>query len=378
MSLAENNQVLHQPQQTGFGFATTATNGPQVTIYPPPEHCTGAHHEYIVQADNTDYQFQQVPDHYGSQEPVPAADSCSASYIAGFDRLTATVNYVDPERIGHHEQLSAIRSVQNGLSVTQTTNENWHNQETPIKFTPPVAARLDLCGNEAINETETQSNNELVWHNCEPHDQMRQCPSRSISRGSGSGTGKAPPEKIIQRVKANKKERRRTQSINQAFNELRHHIPDVPRDTKLSKIKTLRLAISYISHLSTSLEADPNNLNSNQHSNKTTTDNLLNIRTGKGSSGPQLVELVSATDKHSRPESELHTNQTQYLKCYLNDGVSKLVAQSQPRTSKDRKHRTGWPEIVWKLSPGDIVGISNSNGGQKQRLTEMTAKAKNK
>ncbi|KAA0184340.1 hypothetical protein HAZT_HAZT002872 [Hyalella azteca] len=44
---------------------------------------------------------------------------------------------------------------------------------------------------------------------------------------------------VKRRSSANKKERRRTQSINNAFAELRDCIPNVPPDTKLSKIKTL-------------------------------------------------------------------------------------------------------------------------------------------
>lgn len=44
-------------------------------------------------------------------------------------------------------------------------------------------------------------------------------------------------------------------SINNAFSELRDCIPNVPADTKLSKIKTLRLATSYISYLMAVLEA---------------------------------------------------------------------------------------------------------------------------
>lgn len=51
-----------------------------------------------------------------------------------------------------------------------------------------------------------------------------------------------------------KKERRRTQNINAAFEDLRKHIPNVPSDTKLSKIKTLKLAMSYIHHLENQLE----------------------------------------------------------------------------------------------------------------------------
>ena len=47
----------------------------------------------------------------------------------------------------------------------------------------------------------------------------------------------------------NRKERRRTLSINSAFANLRGCIPNVPSDTKLSKIKTLRLATSYIAYL---------------------------------------------------------------------------------------------------------------------------------
>ncbi|GIX95674.1 heart- and neural crest derivatives-expressed protein 2 [Caerostris extrusa] len=61
------------------------------------------------------------------------------------------------------------------------------------------------------------------------------------------------------RVTANRKERRRTLSINNAFAELRECIPNVPSDTKLSKIKTLRLATSYIAYLMDLLaQEDPN------------------------------------------------------------------------------------------------------------------------
>ncbi|EDS33665.1 conserved hypothetical protein [Culex quinquefasciatus] len=65
-----------------------------------------------------------------------------------------------------------------------------------------------------------------------------------------SGSGGQPVVRVVKRRNtANKKERRRTQSINSAYTSLRDRIPNVPNDTKLSKIKTLRLAISYIAHL---------------------------------------------------------------------------------------------------------------------------------
>ncbi|CAG2123423.1 unnamed protein product, partial [Medioppia subpectinata] len=51
-----------------------------------------------------------------------------------------------------------------------------------------------------------------------------------------------------QRVLANVRERQRTQSLNQAFTQLRKIIPTLPSD-KLSKIQTLKLASRYIQFL---------------------------------------------------------------------------------------------------------------------------------
>lgn len=52
----------------------------------------------------------------------------------------------------------------------------------------------------------------------------------------------------VKRV-ANERERTRTASVNDAFIMLRSLIPTEPINRKLSKIETLRLASSYISHL---------------------------------------------------------------------------------------------------------------------------------
>lgn len=54
-----------------------------------------------------------------------------------------------------------------------------------------------------------------------------------------------PPPKRV----ANQRERTRTASVNDAFVMLRQLIPTEPINRKLSKIETLRLASSYISHL---------------------------------------------------------------------------------------------------------------------------------
>lgn len=80
--------------------------------------------------------------------------------------------------------------------------------------------------------------------------------NRSESDGStdqGYGCCGTPGESgvvvVRQRNAANARERHRTQSVNTAFTALRTLIPTEPVDRKLSKIETLRLASSYISHL---------------------------------------------------------------------------------------------------------------------------------
>ncbi|KAM9334435.1 transcription factor 15 [Symphorus nematophorus] len=73
---------------------------------------------------------------------------------------------------------------------------------------------------------------------------------RSSGAGGGRGGGDARLSGVSQQRKAaNARERDRTHSVNTAFTALRTLIPTEPADRKLSKIETLRLASSYISHL---------------------------------------------------------------------------------------------------------------------------------
>ncbi|CAG0895187.1 unnamed protein product [Darwinula stevensoni] len=57
----------------------------------------------------------------------------------------------------------------------------------------------------------------------------------------------------VERLQATTRERNRTHSVNNAFLALRTLIPTEPKDRKLSKIETLRLATSYIAHLMSQL-----------------------------------------------------------------------------------------------------------------------------
>nr|XP_032825212.1 transcription factor 21-like [Petromyzon marinus] len=71
-------------------------------------------------------------------------------------------------------------------------------------------------------------------------------------RGACAGSSRRRP----QRGAANARERARMRVLSSAFSRLKHTLPWVPPDTKLSKLDTLRLASSYIAHLRRLLDAD--------------------------------------------------------------------------------------------------------------------------
>ncbi|GFG34671.1 hypothetical protein Cfor_03080 [Coptotermes formosanus] len=69
---------------------------------------------------------------------------------------------------------------------------------------------------------------------------------------------KKPTVQVQQRQAANLRERKRMQSINDAFEGLRSHIPTLPYEKRLSKVDTLKLAIGYINFLSDIVTSDRN------------------------------------------------------------------------------------------------------------------------
>lgn len=123
--------------------------------------------------------------------------------------------------------------------------------------------------------------------------------------------GLGGPRPVKRRGTANRKERRRTQSINSAFAELRECIPNVPADTKLSKIKTLRLATSYIAYLMDLLAKDDQN----------------------GEAEAFKAEIKKTDVKEEKRKKE------------LNEILKSTVSSNDKKT----KGRTGWPQHVWAL-----------------------------
>ncbi|KFO61225.1 Achaete-scute 4, partial [Corvus brachyrhynchos] len=57
--------------------------------------------------------------------------------------------------------------------------------------------------------------------------------------------------------KRNERERQRVRCVNEGYTRLREHLPKEFADRRLSKVETLRAAISYIKHLQSLLDCHP-------------------------------------------------------------------------------------------------------------------------
>lgn len=81
--------------------------------------------------------------------------------------------------------------------------------------------------------------------------------SKRLKTSANSKQLKSPSDgRQTQRNAANARERARMRVLSKAFSRLKTSLPWVPADTKLSKLDTLRLASSYISHLRQLLQED--------------------------------------------------------------------------------------------------------------------------
>ncbi|XP_066977747.1 heart- and neural crest derivatives-expressed protein 1-like [Macrobrachium rosenbergii] len=177
---------------------------------------------------------------------------------------------------------------------------------------------------------------------------------------------------VRRKTSANKKERRRTQSINNAFAELRECIPNVPADTKLSKIKTLRLATSYIAYLMEVLHSeDPQQAQQQQPpqpfridaqpsstSERTTVQahGLTHLEKDDSDMDIEPASVTSSTLSERAGMVAQNPCASKPSPCSMSSPPSASSSTTATTTSPSneasltadrRRGRTGWPETVW-------------------------------
>uniref|UniRef100_A0A8D8LPQ2 Heart- and neural crest derivatives-expressed protein 2 n=1 Tax=Cacopsylla melanoneura TaxID=428564 RepID=A0A8D8LPQ2_9HEMI len=283
------------------------------------------------------------------------------SYNSGYHSPVYTSGLPEDK---HAPSLSNL--ITNGISSADCTywSEDMQSPDNVISRYPPV--RSMSLSSEGYEEEEDQdrycqSTNDYKKYYYQ--DNAGTVSSYHDSRYNGEPTGLTDrsyvnlenvASKTVRNVSkaANKKERRRTQSINNAFSDLRECIPNVPSDTKLSKIKTLRLATSYISYLMKVLETDDiisiddfkADLSSHSHrkSQKNQYENSNNSNSGDQSS--QYVLDNSSCSQYSS-----QANQPVRSQSSCNNNNNNNVLEECHLDGKKSKGRTGWPQHVWAL-----------------------------
>ncbi|CAI9728144.1 pancreas transcription factor 1 subunit alpha-like [Octopus vulgaris] len=140
---------------------------------------------------------------------------------------------------------------------------------------------------------------------------------------------RCPQQQIQQRQAANLRERKRMQSINEAFEGLRAHIPTLPYEKRLSKVDTLRLAIGYISFLTELVESD--------------VQTKENINRSVGEQPKKVIihchrGLTDESDRYGLPPLEGHSlSWKDEKKAHLgpnNTMIAKIWIPEDPRESK--------------------------------------------
>jgi len=86
---------------------------------------------------------------------------------------------------------------------------------------------------------------------CENSSKEKQLVNGTHSKKKSSVAFQMEPNAVARR---NERERNRVRLVNDGFSSLRQHIPYFPDKKKLSKVETLRCAVSYIKHLQKLIE----------------------------------------------------------------------------------------------------------------------------
>ncbi|GAB0088767.1 Protein Fer3 [Sergentomyia squamirostris] len=128
----------------------------------------------------------------------------------------------------------------------------WPHQDAP----PPIVSYPDLIAGFPCSDLGKYP----IW----PRSQVSGLVGQRLSPRSGhqapNGSTKKTRRRVAsmaQRRAANIRERRRMFNLNEAFDKLRRKVPTFAYEKRLSRIETLRLAITYISFMTELMSGSP-------------------------------------------------------------------------------------------------------------------------
>ncbi|BFZ02079.1 hypothetical protein BsWGS_05118 [Bradybaena similaris] len=160
------------------------------------------------------------------------------------------------ESLGRHGDHHNVYSSGSGvLGAGSGSNINSHNfsrlspcsDDSSLADFPRSCSSEDSCGDGARGDM--NGSRKRHFKSDASHS------SNEVARKARRKSPQSAEELQAQRCLANVRERQRTESLNEAFSQLRKIIPTLPSD-KLSKIQTLKLACRYIDFLFQILRSD--------------------------------------------------------------------------------------------------------------------------
>lgn len=130
-------------------------------------------------------------------------------------------------------------------------------QETHQYQYPMVVMRQEFCGSDSSRDSPVMSACKRTRDSCQRQGDRRGVASGLKVRSVGQHSS-TPGVEVIRkrRLAANARERRRMNSLNDAFDRLRDVVPSLGNDRKLSKFETLQMAQTYIAALYELLQRD--------------------------------------------------------------------------------------------------------------------------
>lgn len=164
---------------------------------------------------------------------------------SGYTQLTIIRNNNNNVTTSYEERLDTKCSVQQ-LPTTLSDHESWKPPRPP-----PGEMKAVEQDNSIKIETAGQNPNRKKNAKKNIDSQSQPRIKRSVGSCSGKGSTTPPPVEVMKkrRTAANARERRRMNSLNDAFEKLREVVPSLGSDRKLSKFETLQMAQTYINAL---------------------------------------------------------------------------------------------------------------------------------
>ena len=136
-----------------------------------------------------------------------------------------------------NSSISSCDEVMTAAADSQSQSCEDLNESNILQGNKLTCEDYQVLGNSVSNSIDCSiDTNENIYSN-------QRISNRTIKHSTPKKNSKSAIAVVQQRYAANMRERKRMQSINDAFEGLRQHIPTLPYEKRLSKVDTLRLTI---------------------------------------------------------------------------------------------------------------------------------------